>query len=72
MDWLLESITTNYTYIITILVGLIIVERFARKLMSESRKTLANKIDVPQIKPIQHNMEVTTTDFDNQQTKGKN
>ena len=68
MDWLLESITTNYTYIITILVGLIIVERFARKLMSESRKKLANKIDVPQIKPIQHNMDVTTTDFDNQQT----
>lgn len=72
MDWLLESITTNYMYIITILViiGLIIVERFARKLMSKSRKTLANNIDVP-IKPVQSNMNVTITDCDNQQN-GKN
>lgn len=72
MDLLLESITINYTSIITILViiGLIIVERLDRKLRSKSEKTLANNIDVT-IKPVQSNIDVSNTDCDNQ-LNGKN
>ena len=68
MDWLSQSLTTNYTCILIILViiGQLIVERFARKLMSKSDKTSTNNFDVP-IKSGQSDMFVRITDCDNQQ-----
>ena len=68
MDWLSQSLTTNYTYILIILViiGQLIVERFSRKFMSKSEKTSTNNFDVP-IKSGQRNMFVRFTNCDNQQ-----
>ena len=68
MDWLFQSLTTNYTYtiIILVIIGQLIVERFARKFMSKSEKTSTNNFDVS-IMSVQRNMFVRIIDSDNQQ-----